>query len=369
MNRIPTRVATVASIFSSMLLAACGTSGSTSSSPSASASAYLATARQNVSQHVPIPTHILQTDKYTPTAGKLIFNVSCSLAIVGCAQISQNIGKAAVAAGEQFKACDAGTTPVQANGCFTNAVNAKADAIVVNAVGANQAGIGYQAAAAAGIPIFGVFTGNDPGAPGVKSEVAGTACQDEAALVADYVMVKKNGQAKTLMAGEQTLSCDTLRVSSFHAEISKCSSCTVADVTFDLSTMTSDLPRKVTAALTAHPDANYIVGVFDQVSKIAATAAQQAARQISVAGMDANPSNLQDIAGGGLQNVDITVGQGEVAWAGVDAAVRSISGKSVPAITPVNYWIIDTTNISQVPANGFLGPAGYEAQFKALWGK
>jgi hypothetical protein len=75
------------------------------------------------------------------------------------------------------------------------------------------------------------------------------------------------------------------------------------------------------------------------------------------------------MSGGGLQNVDITVGQGEVAWAGVDAAVRVISGQSVPAITPVNYWIIDTSNISQVPSNGFLGPAGYEDQFRALWGK
>jgi ribose transport system substrate-binding protein len=328
---------------------------------------YFAKAQAHVQAHVAKPTKILQRSKYHPVKGKLIYNVSCSLAVVGCAQISANIGKAAKAAGEKFKACDAGTTPTKANGCFTNAVNAHAAAIVVNAVGTNQAGIGYKAAAKAGIPIIGVFTGNPLHSVGVRSEVAGTACLDEASLVADYVMVHTQGKADSMFVSEGTLSCDTQRTSAYSKVMKLCPTCHTTNLTFDLGTMTSDLPQKVTAALQTNPNLNYVVGVFDQVAGIASAAIRQAGKKIPVAGMDANPPNLQAIASGGLQNVDVTVGQGEVAWAGVDAAVRVISGQKVPVVTPVNYWIIDTSNIQQVPSGGFLGPAGYQIQFKALW--
>jgi ribose transport system substrate-binding protein len=333
----------------------------------AAAFPYLATAKAHVRAHISRPTKIRQTTKYRPVKGKLIYNVSCSLAVVGCAQISGNIGKAAKAAGEQFKACDAGTTPTKANGCFTDAVNAHAAAIVVNAVGTNQAGIGYKAAAKAGIPIIGVFTGNPLHSIGVKSEVAGTACLDEAALVADYVISQTKGKANSLFVSDDTLSCDTQRVSSYSNVMKKCPSCHTSNLTFNLSTMTSDLPQKVTAALQTNPNLNYVVGVIDQTAGIASTAIRQAGKKIPVAGMDANPPNVQAIRSGGLQNVDVTVGQGEVAWAGVDAAVRVISGKKVPVVTPVNYWIIDRSNVKQVPAGGFMGPNGYQSQFKALW--
>jgi len=377
-SRLAWFAATLIGIF---VLAGCGSSSSSTSSNASASSgsskssstsgtpAYLATAKQNVNAHLRIPTKILQTDRFIAPKGKLVYNISCSLAVTGCSQISGQIGSAATAAGEQFQRCDAGTTPTQADSCFTTAVNAKAAVIVVNAVGTNQAGIGYKAAAAAGIPIVGAFTGNSPGAPSVKSEVAGTACPDEARLVADSIMVHTGGHANVLFAGESTLSCDSQRVSAFSSEMKKCPACSVTNVTFNLSTLTSDLPQKITAALTANTNVNYIAGVFDQVAKISSTAAHQAAssRTIHVAGMDANPPNLQDIASGGLQDVDITVGQGEVAWAAVYTALRVLAGKPVPAVTPVNYWIIDRSDISRVPKNGFLGPVGYQQQFKALW--
>jgi ribose transport system substrate-binding protein len=349
-----------------LLLAPVG-SGSVSVSKRAASFPYFATAKAHVKAHVAKPTKILQTAKYHPVTGKLIYNVSCSLAVVGCAQISGNIGKAAKAAGERFKACDAGTTPTKANGCFTDAVNAHAAAIVVNAVGTNQAGIGYKAAAKAGIPIIGVFTGNPLHSVGVKSEVAGTACLDEASLVADYVIVHTQGKANSMFVSENTLSCDTQRTAAYSKVMKRCPSCHTTNLTFDLSTMTSDLPQKVTAALQTNPNLNYVVGVFDQVAGIASAAIRQAGKKIPVAGMDANPPNVQAIRTGGLQDVDVTVGQGEVAWAGVDAAVRVISHRPVPVVTPVNYWIIDRSNIKKVPSGGFLGPADYQSQFKALW--
>jgi ABC-type sugar transport system substrate-binding protein len=360
-------VVALAVLACTVLLVAPASNGGVDRTSAASAFPYLATAQAHVKAHVAKPTKILQTSKYTPIKGKLIYNISCSLAVVGCAQISGNIGKAAKAAGAKFQACDAGTTPTKANGCFTNAVNAKAAAIVVNAVGTNQAGIGYKAAATAGIPIIGVFTGNPLHSVGVKSEVAGTACLDEASLVADYVMVHTNGKANSLFVSEDTLSCDTQRTSAYSKVMKRCPTCKTSNLTFNLSTMTSDLPQKVTAALQTNPNLNYVAGVFDQVAGIASTAIRQAGKKIPVAGMDANPPNLQAIASGGLQNVDVTVGQGEVAWAGVDAAVRVISGQKVPVVTPVNYWIIDRSNIKQVPKGGFMGPNGYQSQFQALW--
>lgn len=350
-----------------------GSSGATSGSGGSGGASnpIVASAQTAVAQHLKFPTKILETQKFTPKPGKMIYNVSCNLAIVGCGEISTEIGQATKAIGYRFGRCNAGATPTQAQGCFTNAVNAKASVIVDNDVPLVGSGNGFHQANAAGIPIAGAFTGNPLITIDEPTQAAEDAPTVEAQLLADYVISQSKGQADVLYIGENQDNDGVLRGKGFIAEMAKCTTCKVTTIQTNENTQTTSAPPQITAALEGHPQINWIIGNQDTVSALAVQVVGNLGKsaQIKVGGMDADPQNIQYIKEG-KQAIDATVGQGEVAYAAVYAAAQIASGVSVPRATPVNIWLIDGSNVSQVPSNGvFFGPAHYQQQFLSLMGK
>jgi ribose transport system substrate-binding protein len=339
-------------------------------SGSASADASVAAAEAAVLKAQQLPTSILVTGAFTPAAGKTIYNVACNQELVGCSVIAKQIKAAAEAIGYSYKLCDAGKTPQQATGCFNQAINAKADAIVTNAVGTNVAGNGYAAAQTAKIPVIAIFSGNTPNAPGVAAEVGDTGCAGQGEIVANLVIANTKGRANALFVTERSIGCDILRTEGFGTAMKACSTCTTDNLEFEQTTMQANLPRQVLAAIQAKPDLNYIVGVFGAATQIAATAVQQSGRQsISVAGLDSDPAILTLLKQKQTVTGAVAFGRSEAAWTAVDAAARVLSGQAVEKSLPVPILLINQTNIEKVPAAGFAGAEGYDTQFKALWGK
>ena len=333
-------------------------------------SSVVAYATAQVAKYSAIPTKIQETQKFKPKKGLLFYNISCNLAIVGCAEISNEIGQATVAMGERFKSCNAGTTASQAASCFVNAVNAHAAAIVVNDVPRVGSGNGYALAAKAKIPIIGAFTGNPLKTPGEPTQAAQNASYIEATLLADYIISASNGKAHVLYIGENQDQDGVQRGKGFSSEMAKCTSCKVTTIPVDFNTEATSGPPAISAALTADPSINWVVGNSDGSAAIAVSVIEQLgkAASISVAGMDANPQDIQYMKAGRVQKVDATVGQGEVAWAAVDAAGLFVTGHKLPLAWPVNIWLITPKNVKKIPSTGvFFGPNGYQAQFKALW--
>jgi ABC-type sugar transport system substrate-binding protein len=360
-----------------LVAAACGSSGGSSkaagggSSASASSNPVMSTAAAAVTQHLTLPTKILETETFTPKPGKMIYNISCNLAIVGCGEISSEIGQATKAIGYKFGRCNAGATPTQAQGCFTNAANAKASVIVDNDVPLVGSGSGFQQAKAAGIPIAGAFTGNPLVTIDEPTQAAEDAPTVEAQLLADYVISKSGAHANVLYIGENQDNDGVLRGKGFLAQMAKCTTCKVTTIQTNENTQTTSAPPQITAALEANPKIDWIIGNQDTVSALAVQVVGNLGKssQIKIGGMDADPQNIQYIKEG-KQAIDATVGQGEVAYAAVYAAARIASGLSVPQATPVNIWLIDGSNVSQIPSNGvFFGPANYQKQFLSLMGK
>jgi ABC-type sugar transport system substrate-binding protein len=333
---------------------------------------YVTAAQKTIAAALKKPTSVLETAAFKPKRGQLIYNISCNLAIVGCSEISSEVGDAVKALGDKFQRCNAGATPSQAQSCFTNAVNAHAAAIVTNDVAANSSGSGYHQAAAAKIPIIGAFTANPENTPDEPTQAAENAPTVEATLLADYVIAKSNGKAHVLFVGENTDQDGVYRGKAFAAAIKKCTTCKSYTVQTDNNTLSTTGGPAITAALEAHPDVNWVVGNFDEAAALSVLAAEKLgkASSIQVGGMDADPQNLQYIKEHKVQVVDATVGQGEVAWAAVYSASRVLSGYKVPLATPVNIWLIDPSNIKQVPSSGlFFGPNNYQSKFEALWKK
>ncbi len=362
-----------------LLAAACGSNGGTATSSSSSTAAaaaatpsWLTAAQSAANNATKIPTTIADASlgSFKPKAGGKLYVVDCDLALVGCSQISTAFSHAAATIGYSITQCNGGASASAPSQCFTNAVNAHPSAIIVNGIGSTGAGAGFAAAAKAHIPIIGSFTGDTIPTPGVASEIAGTACEQEGKLLGDWVIADSKGHANALFVGTQTYNCNVQRLQGFQAALSTCTTCTFKSLQFSIADLTTTLPSQITSAIESNPKVNYIAGTFDQVALDATTAVRNQGKSssIKVVGFDGNAPNLQLVKAGDIQVADIVTGQQDSGWEGVDAAARVYSGMKVPADIPPSMVLVTQQNIGQI-GTGFNGAVGYEQQFKTLWGK
>ena len=81
-----------------------------------------------------------------------------------------------------------------------------------------------------------------------------------------------------------------------------------------------------------------------------------------------NPEQLQSLADG-TSFAWIPLPRPESGWAAVDAMVRLAAGQEIDQaqheVLPIEVWTQDNV---PTPVVEFEGPAGYQDQFKALWG-
>jgi ribose transport system substrate-binding protein len=362
-------------------LAACGSSNDGSATKASgssaqgtkqqpSAPAWLKTAQTAAAEATKIPTTVPSGDlgPFNPPKGKTIYHVACNLALEGCSKIANAIEGGTKALGYKFEKCDGGTTADKIGACFTNAVNAKPDAIVVNGIDVNTAGDGYAAAAKAGIPIIGTFTGNPDGAKGVKTEVAGDACTKEGAALANWIIADSGGKANALFVGTKTYACNIQRQESFISAMKACQTCSTDTLEFAIDAIQSGLPQQLQSAIQTKPNVTYIVGTFDAVALAATDAVRQAGKSgaIKVAGFDADAPNLELIKKGDIQVADITTGSTEPGWAAADAAGRAIAGASLPPVVSTSQVLLTKDNLGQI-GKTYVGATGFDAQFKKLW--
>lgn len=371
------------------VIAGCGSSSSSSSSSSSTSSggaastttgsaaasstpSWLAAAQAATAKASQVPTSILQTSlgSFKPKPSGVIYHVACNLALEGCSKLANGIKAGTQAIGYQFKLCNGGTTANQINSCFRQAIAAKPTAIVVNGIGESDAANSFAAAATAGVPIVGSFTGDSPGIKGVVTEVAGNTCTQQAKTIADAIIADSKGKANVLWVGTKTFTCNIQRQAGFLDEMKTCATCKANTLSFDITAITSQLPQQLTSALQSNPNLTYVVGTFDAVALAATQAIRQAgkASSIKVAGFDGDAPNLQLVSKGDIQRWDDVTGGGEPGFAAVDAAARHADGKTVPPVTDVTTMLVTKDNYSQI-APAYQGPSGYASQFAKLWGK
>jgi ribose transport system substrate-binding protein len=345
---------------------------STAAAASSSTPSWLASAQTATAQAEQVPTSILQTSlgSFKPKPNGVIFHVACNLALEGCSKLADGIKAGTLAMGYKFQLCNGGTTADQINSCFRQGIAAKPTAIVVNGIGESDAANSFAAAASAGVPIVGSFTGDSPGVKGVVTEVAGNTCTQQAKTIADAIIADSKGKANVLWVGTNTYTCNVQRQAGFLAEMKTCTTCTVHTLSFDITAITSQLPQQLTSALQSNPSLTYVVGTFDAVALAATQAIRQAgkASSIKVAGFDGDAPDLQLVKNGDIQMWDDVTGGGEPGFAAVDAAARHAVGKPVPPVTDVTTMLVTKSNYAQI-APTYQGPSGYAAQFEKLWGK
>lgn len=189
-------------------------------------------------------------------------------------------------------------------------VNQGVDAIVIN-VDPSAVGVGLEAAAAAGIPVFGMDAGSDPL---LVTNVTSNGYA-MAAETSTYVVDRLNGQGRVVMfvfdpyppVQKRGIIADAVFANNPDIEVVDRITPDVADGGI------ADSRARMEAVLAANPEAGSISAVWaawDQPALGALQAIEAAGRQgegIVIVGIDANPQALDAIAAGG--NFEASVAQ------------------------------------------------------------
>lgn len=360
-----------------VLIGACGSTTDNGGDGSSTAGSVPTEVQVVYDQAILEPTEIVQRtvglEPFEPKPGGFIFNIACDQSITACSNNGNYVKAGAEAIGYDYKLCDAGPTPGGADRCFQIAINAKPSVIVTTSVPISSGADGYAQAKEQGIPVVGMYSGDPGDGQLTNSQIGVGGCGEQGKMLAAAIAVDSGADANVLFVTENSFQCVTERETEFKKTFeTACPDCELDLLQFNVATMQQSLPQQIAGALNANPDIDWIVGAFDAVSSIAVTQVQQAGKtnDISVAGFDLNPPNVQLMQDGEVQRYDVGFDFGASGWGTVDIAARIYSGQNVPAGFPANNWMVSQETAGELgEAKLWEGPPNYEDQFLELWGK
>jgi ribose transport system substrate-binding protein len=327
-------------------------------------------------------------------SGKNIWVISCTQAGPGCAIPAAGVKAAGEAIGWKVTVFDGkGLPDVYAQGIRT-AITQHADAIVLDVVDCVAAQAALKEAKAAGVKLYSFYSFDcddsmgGGGSPLFDASLNYQSGMSYAALVedvysksiADYVIAKTDGQAKVIEFTEDDIIVGKHLYLGFEKELAKCGGCKVVKkVPFTLTDLTTGkLPAKTSAALTQHPEANVVYGLYDAALTLGISQAViQSGRnaQLIVTGGEGLPPNIQAIQGGKGQTMAAGSASQRVGWAAVDGLIRLFAGQpQVDEGLGIQTMDKDHNMPTDPPFyDGNVGPDGkrkvdYETAYKQLWG-
>ncbi|MCK6578281.1 MAG: substrate-binding domain-containing protein [Anaerolineae bacterium] len=233
-------------------------------------------------------------------------------------------------------------------------VNQGVDAIVIN-VDPAQVGAGLQAAADAGIPVFGMDAGTDP----LLVTNVTSSGYAMAAETATYVVDRIGGAGGVVMfvfdpyppVQKRGIIADAIFAN--HPDIS-----IIDRITPDVNDGgIADSRAKMEAVLAANPEPGSIRAVWaawDQPALGALQAIEAAGRQgegIVIVGIDANPQALDAIAAGGSFEASVAQDFDGIGAAVADVVERYLGGASITQST----IYVPTTLVTSANVDAFLG--------------
>jgi ABC-type sugar transport system substrate-binding protein len=366
-----------------LLIAACGSSGSSSSSSGGSSSgsgggsalsagdkAGLAKAEAFLAKYEAQPTQITSTGKITKPIpkGLTVDFITCG-ATPECTQEGQIVTQADTLLGWKTVVLNNDGTPASQKANFSQVVRSKANAVLYSAIPAATFASELPALRANGTFIAAccitdpvdATTGIGYGV-GLASQVAPVAGGQAAFVAAD-----SKDTASSLFVNIPDLEILNVQLKYYEdAMAGYCPTCQVAALDVALANV-GNAPSTVVSYLRSHPSVKYVVASTDAIT-IGLSAAIKAAglTGIKIVGQGATPTNLVYLHSG-EQAADVAFPYYEELYSMVTAVAQHAAGLPVTPSVPAPEWILTPSN-APTSTQAFPLVPGYEAQYKALWG-
>ena len=357
-------------------LAACGGSDDNSASgssagSSSSASSALDKYTQPLDKY-PVPTESISN--VSSLSGKTIFYVPITQQSVQFSVTQKGLEAAAAAVGIKVQTCDGKGTPTDISACIGQATDAKAGAIVTDAIAYGLAANALDGAQAAGVPVIISNQVVDTAHPASKTldyVAAGGSAMEEA--LATWAVQDSGGKAQVLF----NLSTDGPSPAVFQAAGQKvydsCSGCKVTINKVSTSSF-SQIPSSTSAALLQNPNITYVDAQFEQYAQAVQAGVQQTSRSdVKLIAGAGELGGIKQVQSGSLAAVAAQAAAFQ-GWVDMDAALRLMLGVDVPEYTiPVRLFTKDTmsdvklTDAAQQSGEWF-GPTTFTDDFTKLWG-
>jgi ribose transport system substrate-binding protein len=371
----------------SLLVAACGSSGSgngssgssnSSGSPSTSTgglssadSAGLAKAQALLSQYEQQPTAITSTVKISKPVpkGKTVYFITCG-STPECTQEGAIVKAADDVLGWKTVVYNNDGTPQQWKAGFNQVVQAKPAAVLYSAI--PQAVFASDVAAMKANHTFvaGCCVTDLPGATtgiGYAIDVPAQIGPIGGAQAA-FVAADSKDTGDSVIVNLPSFPILSQAVTDYKSAMATyCPTCKVSELDISLANIAS-APTTITSYLRANSNIKYVVAATDGLT-IGLPAALKAAQltDVKIVGQGATPTNLQYLHSG-EQAFDVAFPYYEALWSMVTAAAQNAAGVAVTPSAAPPLWLLTPQNAPPMTTSAFPVVSDYKSQYEALWG-
>jgi ribose transport system substrate-binding protein len=379
-RRLTGGIALLASV--AIAVTACSTAGGSGASSAASGgstsdSAGVATAGALLAKYMGQPTFASPGPNFdaSKVRGKSLFSIPANSSVAYVNTVDKQTAKYAGALGIKYADYTNQQQQSQWVQGVSQAVSTKADVLTLLAgLLPEQIAPQLQQAQQAGLKVADIAERNtgQPTPSYVNSYVFApfsTAGQ----LMAAYATKATNGNADVLIISSNADISSQPEVDGITGELkADCPGCKSRTVNVNPTDWATKLQSTVEAALSADPNINYVLPVYDSMAQFAAPAIQAAGKtgKTFIATFNGTPAILDLVRTGGVVTMDVADNTTDVALAGLDAAMRLMlslpNGKQ-----QIQLRVFDKSNVQEagVPAASGVGFGSASVQgYAKTWG-
>lgn len=304
-------------------------------------------------------------------AGKEIYYIQCGSPV--CATNGEYLRAAADAVGWKVKAINAGVTPESVKAAWAQAAQDKPDGVVASGFPRTMMNPELAQLEAARVPVVDISVTDPPGR-GISAVFAGTPDYVTAGdRLARFALVDEGGKdIKAMIVGVAAYPTVQLVGRSFGDTLKRyCDSCSIDELDVPATSIGNDLPTRISTYLQAHPDVNYVVNGFADMSVGVPAALKSAGvgEDVKFVGINNNPTTAGYLKGGQSIVAEHIYGYPELMWRSVDFLIRSVNGESTDPSTAQTYphWVVTKDTIPST-TDEFPTVVDYREQYERLWG-
>ncbi|MFL5927404.1 MAG: sugar ABC transporter substrate-binding protein [Gaiellaceae bacterium] len=334
-------------------------------------------AQANLNKHRQVPTFVAPGPAFNAKAkagGKTIFVIPASSQIPFVSTIANNMKRIGALAHVKTTIWQNQGQPSQWVQGMNAAISQKASVIVLLA-GNDPASLQPQikAAKAKGIPtivahLYDVKQRSAPNVGGLVNIPYNLAGQ----LIADQAIVGTKGKANALVVTINQVKSTVPMVAGIRSEFAKyCNGCKLKFTDVTIADVATKIQPNVQGALTADPNINYVICLYDSAEAPFAAAAIRAAGRtgkVKISTFNGTPEILKEVKKGDIVASDVGENLDWIGYAIVDQSMRIMGGLPAVKNARVPLRVFDKTNIAQA------GPAftsgwgnSYVGGYQKLW--
>jgi ribose transport system substrate-binding protein len=263
---------------------------------------------------------------------------------------------------------------------FQQAIDSGVDYIATSGVPLSAIEEQVANAEAAGIPIFEVYSTDEPAGQGnnLYSQIGGAASvQFSSDLLADWIIDDSGGDASVLFVTIRDFPILVEEEDAVTAAFDeRCGDCSVEVLPVTIDDLgAGEVPQQVASFLQSTPDVDYVWFSFSNLSLGVSEALDGAGllEGKDLVGLQAEAPQVEELVDG-TNAAWTAIPHPYGMWVLADQMARVATGvwdaelEAEASVLPA--WVIDSSEVAEelVPTNGWEGPDGFEDSFKTLWG-